>query len=111
MPLETHASVTAQRLLLLTLSLEEALKSQDLEEVESLLADRQSTLNTLSTQVLDAAAMAILEKVQEAEPRINEKMLALKVELGDGASQGFRRRQQLRNYGGPGRNSAWEEVG
>ncbi|MFW5697709.1 MAG: hypothetical protein ACOCX1_04030 [Fimbriimonadaceae bacterium] len=111
MPLETRASVTAQRLLLLTLSLEEALKSENLEEVESLLADRQNTLYTLSTQMLDSAAMAILEKVQEAEFRVNEKMLAFKGELGEGASQGFRRRQQLRKYAGPGRDSAWEQVG
>jgi hypothetical protein len=66
-PLETRARIAAERLLLLTEAVGEAVLNDRLDEIPGLLASRQSSLDQLATMKLDAAALAVLERVREAE--------------------------------------------
>ncbi len=67
MPLETRARVTAERLLLMTEALSDAVLNDRLDELPGLIASRQSVLDQLSTMTLDAPTIAILERVIVAE--------------------------------------------
>lgn len=67
MQLETRARVAAERLLLLTEAVADAVLNDSLEELPGLLDSRQSILDQLDTMSLDAAAIAILERVTCSE--------------------------------------------
>jgi hypothetical protein len=66
-PLDTRAKTTAERLLILTESLADSILSDRVEETSELIVARQATLDQLGTMELDAAAMAILERVVVSE--------------------------------------------
>ena len=75
MPLETPAKNAAERLLLLTETLNEAVLNERLEEIDGILASRQAVIDQIETLNIDSIAAAILAKVGEAE----EDLIALMV--------------------------------
>jgi hypothetical protein len=67
MPLETRAKVAAERLLLMTEALADAVLNDRTDEFQGLLTSRQAVLDQLGTMSLDAPSMAILASVATAE--------------------------------------------
>jgi hypothetical protein len=66
-PLETRARVCAERLLIVTEALADAVLKERYDEVTGLLASRQSMLDEIATMALDSPSLAILERVRESE--------------------------------------------
>ncbi len=67
MPLETRAKVAAERLLLMTEALSDAILNDRTDELQGLIDGRQAILDSLGTMKLDAPAVAVLECVATAE--------------------------------------------
>lgn len=67
MPLETPARVAAEKLLIITEAMGEAVVNDRFEELSGLLASRQTVLDQLGTMNLDAPAIAVLERVAVSE--------------------------------------------
>ena len=75
MPLETRAKVTAERLLLMTEALIDAVVNERTEELQGMIDARRREVGHLSTMDLDAPTLAILRRVQVAE----EELISLMV--------------------------------
>jgi hypothetical protein len=69
-PLETRARFAAERLLVLTEALADAIVSDRADEVPALMASRQSVLDQLATMDIDAAARAVLERVWKSDAEL-----------------------------------------
>ncbi len=67
MPLDTRAKIAAERLLLMTEALSDAVLHDRTDELQGLIASRQAVLDQLGTMRIDAPAIAILESVATAE--------------------------------------------
>lgn len=67
MPLDTPAKRTAERILLLTESLRDAVKNDNSDEFGGLFNSRQEAIDQLATMEIDSAARALLERVTESE--------------------------------------------
>lgn len=67
MPLETRAKLAAEKLLLLTESLNDAVLNARSEEIDGILTSRQLVLDQLGTMDIDSAAAALLSRVQDSE--------------------------------------------
>lgn len=66
-PPESRSGRVAQRLLVQTLALTEAVRSADQDELLSLLQERERTLSELETIGLEEDALEILQQVRSAE--------------------------------------------
>lgn len=75
MPLETRARVAAERLLLMTESLIDAVVNERTDELPGMIDARKREVGHLSTMDLDAPTLAILKRVQAAE----EELISLMV--------------------------------
>ena len=67
MLLETTVRKVAERILLLTMSLQEAVRNGETEQLNELLSSRAEALRDLETMDIDSAASAILERVRSEE--------------------------------------------
>ena len=67
MLLETTARKVAERILLLTMSLQEAVRDGETEQLSELLSSRAEALRDLEAMDIDSAASAILERVRSEE--------------------------------------------
>ncbi len=98
---ETRAKLTAERLLLLTESLGEALVAERYDEVPGLIASRQSALDQLGTMKIDAMARAILERVTKVESDLVTLMRRTQSEDMNELARHFQGAQQVKAYRNP----------
>lgn len=70
LPPETRASHIAEKLLLLTEALFDAVANDRLDEMSGILQSRQSVLNELEQIQLDVPAFAVLQRVAESEEAV-----------------------------------------
>lgn len=74
MLLETTARKVAERILLLTMSLQEAVRNGETEQLTGLLNSRAEALRDLETMDIDSGAAAILQKVRSEEAELMKEL-------------------------------------
>lgn len=73
-PLETSAKASAERLLLLTEAMIDAVARDRPDELNGLLDSRQKVIDQLATMDIDSVAAAVLELATKAERRLLAEM-------------------------------------
>ena len=100
----------AQRLLLTTLALEDALGRESRHEIDCLVAQRQKLLDKLESLTLDSAAVAVLETVAAVEKRMLAKLEEARAAVADQ----LRNRQQVKRavkaYKASSNPSLWQQA-
>ena len=100
----------AQRLLLTTLALEDALGRENRQEIDCLIVQRQKLLDHLETLTLDADAVAVLHTVAAVEKRLMTKLQESRAAV----AEQLRTRQQVKRavkaYGANAPRPCWEQA-
>jgi ribosomal protein S6 len=100
MPLETRAKVAAERLLLLTEAINEAMLNDRVDEIDGLLQSRQAVVDQIGTMDIDAVASAILAKVATAEADLVAMMLRTQGEATKELARQFSGNKSVKAYQG-----------
>lgn len=74
MPLDTAVRKAAERILLLTMSLQEIVRAGNTEQLTELLNSRAEALQDLETMEIDSGAAAILVRVRSEEAVLMKQM-------------------------------------
>lgn len=82
MPPDTPLQV-ANRCLLLTLALEQAVLHDNMHEVEALFVEREKCIETLSHVKVQDEELGVLRKAQLVESRVMNLLLKLRAETAD----------------------------
>jgi hypothetical protein len=88
----------ARRLLVVTLSLEEAVRDEDPSSLGALLDERERILEELERTEMDAPGRALLEKVREAETRALAALTTERDRLIGDLVRSHRDRQAVKAY-------------
>lgn len=100
MQLETRARSAAEKLLLLTEALSEALMNDRFEEVAGLISSRQDVLDQLGTMKIDAMAGAVLERVAKVEADLVSLMRRTQTDATNELAKHFQGTKQVKAYRG-----------
>lgn len=74
MLLDTHAKRTAEKVLLLTEALRQALVNDRADEFSGLFKSRQDAIDQLETMDIDSGARALLERATESEAELMKQL-------------------------------------
>ena len=110
MPPETSAKASAERLLLLTEALIEAVTADRPDELNGLLDSRQTVIEQLATMDVDSAAAAVLKLATKAERRLLAEMRRSQAAVTNSLIESYARRRNVRAYRGAG-TSAFQRTG
>ncbi|HXH59826.1 MAG TPA: hypothetical protein VNI20_00555 [Fimbriimonadaceae bacterium] len=98
MPLESKARIAAERLLILTEALSDAVLNERYEDIRSLLESRQNAIDQMTTLTIDAPAQAVLQQVKKAEADLTALMVRSRESATQELVQLFSGARQIRAY-------------
>lgn len=98
---ESKSRLVAERLLLLTEALFDAVANDRLDEIGGILHSRQSAISELSMLPLDSLSIALLEKVQESEEAVLSVMERTSAATSHELVTMFSSSRQVRAYRAP----------
>ena len=101
----------AERYLVLTHSLLEAVRVHDQEGVQNLMAERANCLAELSQSGIDAESRDLLERAQEAERKVIATLQGQKGEISAAMVQLFHEKRGARRYEPAGRAAGLDQRG
>ena len=110
MPIETSAKASAERLLLLTETLIDAVAADRPDELNGLLQSRQEVIEQLATMVVDAGAAAVLELATKAERRLLTEMHRSQAAVTGALIETYAGERNVRAYRS-GTTSAFQRIG
>jgi hypothetical protein len=111
MPLETRAKVTAERLLLMTEALIDAVVNERTEDLQGMIDARRREVAHLSTMDLDAPCLAILRRVQQAEEELLSLMLRTQGSTLTDLANLFSGSKQVKAYKPPSHRRSMQRTG
>ena len=110
MLLETSAKASAERLLLLTEALIDALAGDRPDELNGLLDSRQKVIGQLATMDIDSAAAAVLKLATKAERRLLAEMRRSQAAVTSSLIETYAGERNVRAFRGAG-TSAFRRTG